>query len=414
MIPLLLLAPQSLPEELASYLSHPSLKGSMASLHVTKLDGTVIYSKNSSQLLVPASNQKILSCTFALHELGPNYRPETRFWILPNKITIHGDGDPSLTNEYWSQIRQKLAPEGRSLVEICAPFRPLTPPGWEKDDLPHRYGAKVSWITIDQGGFEVIWDGKKPNVDAYTGVQVEYKEGKRDLTYDPFAALLTVTGSFTPTEGYYERFALPNPEESIARILGGQAVHTIHQPLLAPNYVSEGPPLKEIVQDCLEESDNIMAESLLLMATAAERSLTSDPYSIAQKELEQFLSKEMGIGSDQVSVSDGSGLSRHNLITTSALARILRYCYASETRDEFLKALPEPGEGTLKHRLKGVNVQAKTGSIDRVSALSGYVFNGKGNTLVFSMIFNNYSVSGSRIKSLEDQIVKALATNRNW
>ncbi len=117
--------------------------------------------------------------------------------------------------------------------------------------------------------------------------------------------------------------------------------------------------------------------------------------------VQNFL-KEIGISSDSVIQWDGSGLSRHNLITPNSAVRLYTYMakqsrYAQIWRD----SLTIGGvDGTLQNRFKGTiaaaNVRGKTGTIDQVSALSGYLNTASGEKLVFSILING--VADSRLR----------------
>jgi D-alanyl-D-alanine carboxypeptidase/D-alanyl-D-alanine-endopeptidase (penicillin-binding protein 4) len=129
--------------------------------------------------------------------------------------------------------------------------------------------------------------------------------------------------------------------------------------------------------------------------------------------VKQFLN-EIGVAPDGIIQYDGSGLSRHNLVTPSALVQVYRYMgIQSRNSAVWMSAQPIAAvDGTLRNRFKGTraagNVRAKTGTIDQVSALSGYVTTAAGERLVFSVIVNGVS-GGSARTSVIDEIVSQLA-----
>ncbi len=82
------------PVDLDRILANSRLDGAVVSAVVTDMDGRILYEHNSSFHVVPASNQKLLSNSFALWELGADYRPVTRFWKLDRRIVIDSPGDP--------------------------------------------------------------------------------------------------------------------------------------------------------------------------------------------------------------------------------------------------------------------------------------------------------------------------------
>ena len=109
------------------------------------------------------------------------------------------------------------------------------------------------------------------------------------------------------------------------------------------------------------------------MTAASQGKLKDNEFLDAAGAMGEFYEKTVGLEPGLIRPMDGSGLSRHNLVTTKGLARILRHIYRTELKDIFLEALPAPGEGTLRNRLAGIPVFAKTGTLSSASALSGYV-----------------------------------------
>jgi D-alanyl-D-alanine carboxypeptidase/D-alanyl-D-alanine-endopeptidase (penicillin-binding protein 4) len=124
--------------------------------------------------------------------------------------------------------------------------------------------------------------------------------------------------------------------------------------------------------------------------------------------------REAGVNTEVV-IRDGSGLSRHSLITAEATVQLLTYMSRQRSASAFRDALPVAGvDGTLRNRFKGGpaagNVRAKTGTIDMVSALSGYVTSAAGERLVFSVIINNVPGEASIREGYIDSIVSLLAS----
>ena len=124
-----------------------------------------------------------------------------------------------------------------------------------------------------------------------------------------------------------------------------------------------------------------------------------------------------GIEPGAASLSDGSGLSRYNEITPNAMVRLLRTMWRHPQFDTFQAAMPVAGvDGTLKRRLLGTpgesNVQAKTGSLSSVRALSGYLRDGAGETLIFSLLLNGYDAPGDVAVALEDLLIEQLVLYR--
>ncbi len=402
------------PADYDRILANPKLEGAIVSAIVTDLDGKTLYEHNSNLHVVPASNQKLLSNAFALWELGPDYRPKTSIWKLPNRVVIDSTGDPLMTYAQLKQARSDLRLGGNLPVFVKESYAPQIPDSWEFDDLPNRYSAPVCAFTFDQGAFK-LWskDSKPVLLPQAFGVRVDFSpsKGEPQIKYDTFARHIRVTGTLPTTFRELDTLALPKPDEAAASIFGKSFAQTEELPQSPPDLVLTGGTTLDMVVACLPPSDNNIAENLLLMGARKLGELGSAPYVTARKRLEDFMSHVVGTPPNEIHVFDGSGLSRHNYVTTHALAKLLTWANRQPTGPAWRAALAQPGKGTLSNRLKGVAFQAKTGSLDMVASLSGYLTTNSGKTVVVSIILNEYSCSASEARGVADELIKAVAAN---
>jgi D-alanyl-D-alanine carboxypeptidase/D-alanyl-D-alanine-endopeptidase (penicillin-binding protein 4) len=177
----------------------------------------------------------------------------------------------------------------------------------------------------------------------------------------------------------------------------------------------ESPPLSVIAAKTLKPSQNLYTELILRamgesVGDRANTRWTSADRGIAV--VDKFL-QEIGVAPGSVLMHDGSGLSRHDLITPSAVVQVYSYMSRSRFASVWRDSLTIAGvDGTLANRFKGTrgenNVRGKTGTIDQVSSLSGYMTTAAGERLAFSFITNNIP-SGSLRTGTIDEIVVLLA-----
>jgi D-alanyl-D-alanine carboxypeptidase/D-alanyl-D-alanine-endopeptidase (penicillin-binding protein 4) len=125
--------------------------------------------------------------------------------------------------------------------------------------------------------------------------------------------------------------------------------------------------------------------------------------------------KEAGVDPSSLSLTDGSGLSRNDMITPEATLQMLTYMHKHRYANAFRDALPIAGvDGTLRNRMKGTaaenNVRAKTGTLSSASSLSGFVTSASGEHLVFSIMVNNYPGSTDPPSVCIDPIAILLAS----
>jgi D-alanyl-D-alanine carboxypeptidase/D-alanyl-D-alanine-endopeptidase (penicillin-binding protein 4) len=410
----LFLQPVLGPSDFDRILANPKLDGAIVSAIVTDLDGRTLYEHNSALHVIPASNQKLLSNAFALWELGPDYRPKTLFWKMPSRIVIDAPGDPTMTYDDLIQARRKLGIDGRFPVCVREAYAPEIPDSWEIDDLPNRYSAPVAAFTFDQGAF-ALWSkrGKASLVPEAFGVKVKISPAPGDpvVIYDPIKRKLEISGTLPKADKELETLALPRPDEAAASIFGDRFLPTSETPQATPDLVVTGKSTIEMVGACLPPSDNNIAENLLLMGARKEGDLGASPYAVARGRLQNFLVRVVGVNREDVHPFDGSGLSRHNYVTTRAIAKLLCWANSQPTGVAWRGAFAQPGTGTLGNRLKGLVFQAKTGSLDMVASLSGYLTMASGKTVVVSVILNEYACSAGAARAVADEFVKAVAAD---
>ncbi|HKV05145.1 MAG TPA: D-alanyl-D-alanine carboxypeptidase/D-alanyl-D-alanine-endopeptidase [Candidatus Acidoferrales bacterium] len=160
-------------------------------------------------------------------------------------------------------------------------------------------------------------------------------------------------------------------------------------PLVLAEHVS--PPLLESIRVTNKISQNLHAELFLRMLGREKMGLGS---TAAGLKVERESLQAAGIASGDVVLSDGSGLARDDVVTPRAVVTLLRYASSQPWGRDFLSTLPVAGaDGTLEDRMKNTAasglIEAKTGTTERVRALSGYATTLRGESLVFSIFANN-------------------------
>lgn len=295
-------------------------------------------------------------------------------------------------------------------VLLRQPYRVGIPPSWEWDDMPNKYAAPVTAFTVDRGSVELWADSKTitwrpPAPD----LRIKREAGQvLKVTYDPIRGIATVTGPLPATSTRLDTLALPNPDRSACLIFGREFAYTERVPTQKPDLVKAGPKLADITKECLVKSDNQIAEHLLLLAAERVGPLGKEPYKLASARLKAFLTDSCGLNGGDFRPDDGSGLSRHNLVTTRGLSQLLVWAMQQAWAPVWQGLLASPAQGTLKSRLPGSSFRGKTGTLDAVVALSGYVTTKGGETLVLSVIVNNSIVGDAATRKVVDQFAAAV------
>ncbi|HEX5315945.1 MAG TPA: D-alanyl-D-alanine carboxypeptidase/D-alanyl-D-alanine-endopeptidase, partial [Candidatus Kapabacteria bacterium] len=175
--------------------------------------------------------------------------------------------------------------------------------------------------------------------------------------------------------------------------------------------LASGPPLSRIILAMNKTSDNFYAECLF--RTVAKVVGGEGSWTRGIQIMRKYLAS-IGIDTLELQFTDGSGLSRMDLVTADAIVKLLRVMSLDPKLDSaFYNSLPIMGvDGTLENRLKNTpamgNIHAKTGSMTGVRAVSGYLTTRDGEPIAFSILANNYTVSGSEIGKLEDEVLLKL------
>jgi D-alanyl-D-alanine carboxypeptidase/D-alanyl-D-alanine-endopeptidase (penicillin-binding protein 4) len=170
------------------------------------------------------------------------------------------------------------------------------------------------------------------------------------------------------------------------------------------------PPASQLIQMADKVSENLHAELLLREVSRLEHKSGSLEHGVAA--LNAFL-KQLGAGPDEARIDDGSGLSRATLVTPRLITRLLGYMYGTDARDAWIAMLPVGGQdGTLSRRLccspDAHLIHAKTGTLGRAIALSGYAESKTRGWLAFSILVNNFAAPASEIQAWIDKIALAL------
>ena len=166
----------------------------------------------------------------------------------------------------------------------------------------------------------------------------------------------------------------------------------------------------------MKPSQNMYTETLLWTLGENWRSKlptpsTRDSAELGLEAVKAFL-KEIGVPDDGIIQHDGSGLSRHNLITPEAVVALYTYMgKQSRFSQAWRESLTIGGvDGTLQNRFRGTkaagNIRGKTGTIDQVSALSGYMTTAAGQPVVLSIIVNGVNANPMRVNLIDDIVVE--------
>jgi len=376
---------------------------------------------------------------------------------LAGDVILVGRGDPNLSNrkfpyelkEEFDGPPEKVLAEladavvGKGVKEISGDIigddsyfpRERYPSGWEIDDMVWEYGAAISAIVVDDNTVTLTLT---PGEMAGDAVQASVAPTTQDFTVenDVVSAAVGVKPDLTLTRDAGRNFvvikgtlpaksaprklvlAIQEPaqhaaelfkrllEERGVRISGvARANHERVPSPDSPTVLAEhsSVPLRDSLKLINKISQNLHTE--MLLRTAAMKSCLDAPAGAASWECLSLTPEEFakvpvdfyakaGIVPEDVIQSDGSGLSRHDLVTPRAIVTLLQYAQKQPWFDVYYASLPIAGvDGTLSDRMKSAaisgRIHAKTGSVEHVRALSGYAETLSERRLIFSFLSDN-------------------------
>lgn len=397
--------------------------------------GETLYNKNAKQLFIPASNMKLFSEAAALMALGPEYRYKNQLstnarhiqqGVLNGNLYLILKGDPSFTREDLRELIASLKEWKistiRGSVFIDSAFTGVTtyPPGWLKADMSYSYGAPIAPVMIDSNRLSItVNPGSREGELAI--VEVDDGGGVIDVNNHATTKLnakgcgvgagldnenrLTINGCIGKGQwAEQQRIAIRNPLLYAQGLIANELVKEgiiiegnvqlgkapAGSMILATQYSK---PISQLMADTMKPSDNLYADSLYLH-TAALLNGAPVNWDQAQPIIKKFLEQRTGIDFSNAVFSDGSGLSRYNLVTPNQTISLLKFLYQRFPLSyEYIAALPISGrDGTLQKRFRIPSqqglVRAKTGTMTGVNGLSGYLYAANGHTIAFAVYTN--------------------------
>ena len=373
-----------LPTRLARALAVPHVDHTRSgAVAVDLATGRVIFARNPTRSLAPASTEKLALSFGLLSSLGPAYRIRTRVLAtgtvdgatLHGSLVLRGEGDPTLSSVGLRSLATQVRALG--LTRVTGPIvgdesffdARRTAPGW-KPSYYINESPPLSALTVDRARY----GGRVSDNPALAAALL-------------FRSALTAAGIATP---------------------GGATVGT--PPADAQLATLASPPLLSLLRAVNRESDNFTAEILLkhLGAVSGAGGTTAGGATVVRRVL-----AEAGVSLEGVRIADGSGLSLLDRLTADSLVDLLAAAWADPLlRGSFLASLAVAGRnGTLENRLRSPpavgQVFAKTGTTSLASALSGFV----AGRYAFAIVQNGPPLSPWWARRAQDRFVTVLASS---
>lgn len=397
---------------------------------------------------------------------------EIKKGVLKGNLIIRGSGDPTFGSpsmypdkdptyifDLWADTLEEMGIEKIDGDIIADPdyFTPESyPDGWAIEDIPYYFATSSSGLSFADNAVSVtvtpgLQNGSKPLVElapeteylsinnsAVTRVPKTLTKTKdTSVTYtntvkisrEPGENTISVVGLIEKgSPNAHEQLSVENPplySATVFREILEYRGFTITGGTMTTSDLDEkidyqdaetlcrytSPPMKEIIRVLNHQSQNFYAEELI--RTLGKETGNKGNWESGVTAVKQYLSS-LGLDAGSITLHDGSGLSRMDLISPGQIVSLLRAMTLQEKIfPDFDSSLPVMGvSGTISERLRGTaaagNVHAKTGFLTGIRCLSGYLRTKDDELLAFSFMMNNYTVPTHDINDLQDRLILAL------
>lgn len=426
--------------------------------------GEEVFARDADRPMIPASTMKVLTSATALKTLGPTYKYTTDFYtdkdvkiggdgVMKGNLYIQGHGDPSFVVETLWRVVHDLKMEGIKEIDGDVVYDEgfldtdyqLT--GWDKpsdvENGPTYYPAigalslNCNTVALVVGPGEAVGKAARVELDtaAPTYVVIDDKlvttaagthrsvHIDRELTDDKPPKMKFILTGTVPADAEADHFyrTILDPTAHFMAAFGemlteqGIAVKGHHVRGTTPTdgdlvLQHRSDELSQILMDMNKRSNNFMAETVLRTIGAEQFGLPGTTAKGLQA-VSEYLGS-LGIDKSEYTLVNGSGLSRDVRLRPSTLtAVLLDMAHNPRVGHEFESTLAIAGrDGTLSRRLPEDpgRLRGKTGTIDGVHCLVGYVEAGDGQIYAFSFLVNDVHGDSSQVKRLHDKFARKM------
>jgi D-alanyl-D-alanine carboxypeptidase/D-alanyl-D-alanine-endopeptidase (penicillin-binding protein 4) len=422
-----------IPPAVSAALHEARIPATAIGLVVAPLDsGPIRLAVNESTPMNPASTMKLVTTYAALNLLGPAFQWKTEVYAsshpkggrLDGDLIVRGSGDPSLVIERFWMLVHRLRGLGLrqiqgDLVLDKSAFDPRVASGGSLDgnDLrPYNVAPDALLVNFKTLSLEFVPDpaaavARIIATPALAGMRLPASVPLANGPCGDWRERLKADFSNPWTPRFAGRYPLDCAEQSwhvslldhtqyvgaafraLWQASGGSWTGHVREGRTPPGaielLVHESLPLSEVVHDINKFSNNVMARQVFLALGAPEPDQGESPERSAQA-VSSWLARA-GLAMPELVLENGCGLSRRERISADSLARLLRHAYAGARMPEFIASLPVAGmDGTMKKRnAASGSAYVKTGLLDGVRALAGYVLSDSGRRYVVVAIVNH-------------------------
>jgi serine-type D-Ala-D-Ala carboxypeptidase/endopeptidase (penicillin-binding protein 4) len=375
-------------------------------------DQHIVFEHNSGKYFTPASNTKIFTLYTSLRIIGDSI-PAINYVETTDSLIVWGTGDPSFLYKFVYQnnrVYDFLKSTKKVLAFSAANFyTPHFGAGWAWDDYNFSFASERSPFPVYGNIFTVERKGSlvtvsPPFFDQF--LLIGERKKKEDVVRDVYSNQFKYHPGVKQGRANDWDVPMRLDQQLVAKLLSDTLRRPVFsitkaKPPLAKPFFSI--PADSLYKVMMQESDNFIAEQLLLISSDIVRDSLSTEVAIKYS-IENFL-RDLP---DKPVWVDGSGLSRYNLFTPRTMVKLWQKIYEIVPKERLFSLLATGGQsGTIKNWYKAEQpyIFAKTGTVSNNHSLSGFLVTKKGKVLIFAFMNNNYVASTSDIRRDMEKIL---------
>lgn len=409
---------------------------------------------NSDIPLIPASTNKLITTGTALFNLGINFTINTEIYtddvnlndgIINGNIYFKGKGDPTITTATLDSLIRSIKNQnihkitGDIIIDDSFFEETFERNEWIEDENISVPLPPISSVTLNYNSITLKVTGSKkinqkafveaPENTGYFKVVNKTKTSNRTTklsavsNFTGTGEIITLTGTIRKNFTRYLRVHIKNPAvytgHLVAALIKNQNIQFNGKikkgsiPKLVNLIAVNKTPLIEFLKPINKNSNNFYAEHLFLIIGGEYSGGYGSPFDASQA-INSFL-KSIHIYNKDFNIVDGSGISRKNSISNRMLVNFMNHIYLTPgIFNEYYNSLSIPQiDGTLQDRMSNLfppnRMRAKTGTLNGVVSLAGYVVAKSGDLIIFAINFNYSKGNINKLRQIQDDIITLIA-----
>ncbi|GAB3505553.1 D-alanyl-D-alanine carboxypeptidase/D-alanyl-D-alanine-endopeptidase [Emticicia fontis] len=378
-----------------------------------------LFERNADRYFTPASNTKLFTYYSCIKTLGDSI-PALRYQIKGDSLIFWGTGDPTFFHHDLKSTRAyeflKTYRNSKKLYYSDGNFTSTAMgPGWAWDDFNDYYSAEVSPLPMYGNIVRIKIDKEDLKLQPTIFNNSFYKKDEgTTITRLQTDNVFFLPKSMLQKSNYTQDIPYKTFSGLTQQLLMDtlkRNVSVLHIPVSKEAQTLYSMASEDVYRLMMQESDNMLAEHLLLLCGATLKDSLNSSFVI-----KSITDKYLLDLPDAPKWVDGSGLSRYNLFTPRSIIKLLEKIRAEVPQQKLYSILPVGGQsGTLKNGFKNTDkpfIFAKTGSLGGVYNLSGYLVTKKGKTLLVSFMNNNFNQSTTKVRKEVEKILTWIYENQ--